>query len=194
MSLIEILGFVFGVAGVWLTIKENIFCFPVGLINVVISLILFYQQKLYSDAIQQLVYIILLSYGWYKWIAGKDYEKDLEISFSSKNLLFVLLLISIAFSITAGTVFEKYTDASLPYWDSTATALSFAAQWLIAKKKIENWMLWIVANIMYIGIYIYKDLYLYAFLFFIYLILAVQGWIEWRKTYKSNKLKPMHVR
>ena len=187
MSAIEVTGFIFGVAGIWLTIKENPLCFPVGLVNVIISLILFYQQKLYSDTIQQVVYILLLSYGWYEWIAGKGFEKDHEISYSSQKLLFVLLLISVTFSITAGTLFKKYTDASLPYWDATATALCFTAQWMIAKKKIENWILWIVANIMYIGIYIYKDLYLYALLFLIYLVLAVKGYMEWKKSYVNNQ-------
>ncbi len=189
MSVIELIGFVFGIAGIWLTIKENSWCFPVGLINVIVSLILFFEQKLYSDTIQQLVYILLLSYGWYKWISGKDFEKDLEISFSNKKLLLILLLISISFSIATGAIFKKYTDASLPYWDATATALSFVAQWMIAKKKIENWILWIVANVMYIGIYIYKDLYLYAFLFLIYLILAIKGLMEWKKSYMNSQLQ-----
>jgi nicotinamide mononucleotide transporter len=193
MSLVEIIGFIFGIAGIWLTIKENIWCFPVGLINVIVSLVLFYQQKLYSDAIQQFVYIILLSYGWYKWISRKIETEELKISFSSEKLLIVLFLICIFFSATAGVIFKNYTDASLPYWDTTATALSFTAQWMIAKKKIENWILWMVVNIMYIGIYIYKDLFLYAFLFFIYLILAIQGWIEWRKIYKNKKVKTFHA-
>jgi len=79
-------------------------------------------------------------------------------------------------------VFKKYTDASLPYWDATATALSFAAQWMIAKKKIENWLLWIIVNIMYVGIYLYKGLFLYTILFAIYLLLAIMGWREWKKS------------
>ena len=76
MSVIELIGFVFGIAGIWLTIKESAWCFPVGLINVIVSLILFFEQKLYSDVIQQLVYILLLSYGWYKWISGKGFEEE----------------------------------------------------------------------------------------------------------------------
>jgi nicotinamide mononucleotide transporter len=189
MSVTELIGFVFGVAGIWLTIKENAWCFPVGLVNVIVSLALFIGQKLYSDAIQQLVYIVLLSYGWYQWIYGKGFEKDIEISYSNKRLLFILFFIALLFSIAAGTVFKYYTDASLPYWDATATSLSFVAQWMIAKKKIENWLLWVVVNVMYIGIYIYKDLYLYAFLFLIYLILAIKGLMEWKKSYMSSQLQ-----
>src|ERR1041384_2788312 len=167
MSAVEITGFIFGVAGVWLTIKESIWCFPVGLVNVILSLVLFFQQKLYSDVMQQCVYIVLLTYGWHNWIYGKGLNKKLPVSFSSGKLLSVLLFICLCFSVIAGFIFNRYTDASLPYWDATATALSFTAQWMIAKKKIENWILWIIVNMMYIGIYIYKDLFLYAILFFI---------------------------
>jgi nicotinamide mononucleotide transporter len=186
MSPVEIAGFIFGVAGIWLTIKENIWCFPVGLINVIISLILFFQQKLYSDAIQQIVYIVLLSYGWYKWINGDVRLKALKISFSSAMLLIILFMLCIIFSLAAGYIFKTYTDASLPWWDAGATALSFTAQWMIAKKKIENWILWMVVNVMYVGIYLYKDLFLYAILFFIYLLLAIHGWMEWRKSYMKS--------
>jgi len=182
ISVTEIIGFVFGVAGVFLTIRQNIWCFPIGLINVTVSLVLFFQQKLYSDAIQQFVYIILLSYGWYKWVRGEDKSRELKISFSSFKLLATLLLLCIFFSAGVGMVFKKYTDASLPYWDATATALSFAAQWMIAKKKIENWLLWIIVNIMYVGIYLYKGLFLYTILFAIYLLLAIMGWREWKKS------------
>ena len=96
MSQIEIIGFVFGIAGVWLTIKENLLCFPVGLINVIVSLILFFQQKLYSDAIQQMVYIFLLSYGWYKWISGRNIEKHLAID--SKKIHCLIVVPGIYFS------------------------------------------------------------------------------------------------
>ena len=183
ISPVEIAGFIFGIVGIWLTIKENVWCFPVGLINVTVSLVLFFQQKLYSDAIQQVVYIILLSYGWYKWIKGDFKSQSLKISFSSAMLLVILFMLCIIFSFAAGYIFKRYTDASLPWWDATATALSFTAQWMIAKKKIENWILWMIVNIMYVGIYLYKDLFLYALLFFIYFLLAIQGWIEWKKSF-----------
>jgi len=182
ISFTEIIGFVFGVGGVFLTLKQNIWCFPIGLINVAVSLVLFFHQKLYSDAIQQLVYIILLSYGWYKWINPEDSNGKLKISFSSFKLLAALFLICVIFSAAVGSIFKKYTDASLPYWDAAATALSFASQWMIAKKKIENWLLWIIVNMMYIGIYLYIGLFLYTILFAVYLLLAIAGWKEWKKS------------
>ena len=185
MSITEIIGFIFGVAGIWLTMRENTWCFPIGLVNVIVSLVLFFSQKLYSDCIQQIVYILLLSYGWYKWLIGENKKSELKISFSSNKLLVILLSLCILFSLAAGFMFEKYTDASLPYWDASATALSFTAQWMIARKKIENWLLWMIVNSMYVGIYLYKDLLLYAVLFFIYFLLAVKGWMEWKKKYQK---------
>lgn len=184
MSGVEIAGFIFGVIGVWLTLRENVWCFPIGLANVILSLYLFYQQKLYADSLQQFVYIILLGYGWFKWWRGNDTDKKLVVSTSNSSLLFICAGAFIACTLLLGVLLSKFTDATFPWLDSTATSLSFVAQWMIAKKKIENWLIWIVVNIMYIGIYLYKDLWLYSVLFFIYLLLAISGYLKWRKSLK----------
>ncbi len=179
-STLEIAGFVFGVAGVWLTIRENIWCFPIGLINVCISLVLFYQQKLYSDTIQQFVYIILLSYGWYNWLSGRS-ERQLRIRRTASSMFIIILAAAAVLSFSMGWIFSSFTDASFPYIDAGATSLSFAAQYMIARKKIENWYLWMIVNITYIAIYINKDLYLYAVLFTVYLLLALAGLSRWKR-------------
>ncbi|MBL0341891.1 MAG: nicotinamide mononucleotide transporter [Bacteroidetes bacterium] len=186
MTPLEILGFVFGVSGVWLTIKEKVWCFPVGLVNVSISLYLFIQQQLYSDAVQQGVYIPLLFFGWYNWI---NYSKKnpLPVSRVDWRLASILLLCVIGLSYTMGSLFHHFTDADVPYIDATATALSFAAQYLIAHKKIENWLLWIPVNILYIGIYFYKGLYLYMLRFTIYLVLAITGFGAWKKELNAQQ-------
>ena len=150
-SFIEIIGFIAGIVGVWLTMKESIWNFPIGLINVIASLILFYRTQLYSDTFQQAVYIVLLCYGWYKWAYGDKNKPELNITTSSARLWVTLLIIAIVCSTGGGFLFGKYTNASYPYWDATGTTLSLIAQWMIAKKKIENWLLWIVVNILYIG-------------------------------------------
>ena len=186
MTWIEIAGFVCGVIGVWLTLRENVWCFPIGLANVIFSLFLFFQQKLYADALQQFVYILLLGYGWMTWIRRDESAQEIKISESSNTLLLVCSTLFILCTIVLGTLLSKLTDAAFPWLDSTATALSFIAQWMIAKKKIENWLIWIVVNIMYIGIYSCKELWLYSTLFSIYLLLAISGYITWRKTLKME--------
>lgn len=180
MTFIEILGFVFGIAGVWLTLRENVWCFPVGLVNVTLSLVLFLDQKLYSDVIQQAVYIILLLYGWYNWLNIKDKKTEIIGKTTSKMWL-VLSISAILVAVTMGSFFHYFTDADVPYLDASATALSFVAQFLIARKKIENWLIWMVVNVVYVGIYINRELYLYAILFTVYFILAVWGYKEWKK-------------
>ncbi len=182
MNLIELLGFAFGVAGVWLTIKENVWCFPIGLVNVIISLYLFINQHLYSDAIQQGCYIFLLGYGWFNWLKGTNINQ-LPITKMSYKLALLLLFGAIGLSILMGSFFHHFTDADVPYIDASATALSFAAQYLIARKKIENWLIWIPVNLLYMGIYAYKGLYLYLLLFFIYFVLAIKGYLQWKKEF-----------
>ncbi len=186
MSPLEITGFVFGVAGVWLTIKEHWLCFPVGLVNVGVSLFLFYDQKLYSDTVQQGVYILLLSYGWYRWKNSKVKE-SLKVSYMNPMMLVSVGAAFLLISISMGYFFDTRTDADVPYLDAIATALSFGAQFLIARKKIENWLIWMVVNMLYIGIYSYKGLYLYAVLFFVYLVLAVKGYLAWNASLKQQQ-------
>lgn len=186
MNWIEIAGFVFGVTGVWLTLRENVWCFPIGLANVILSLFLFFEQKLYADVLQQFVYIILLGYGWYMWIKGNEYHKKLKISVSNPQLLLMCAIAFILCTVLLGMILSTFTDATFPWLDSTATSLSFVAQWMVAKKKIENWLIWIAVNIMYIGIYISKDLWLYSVLFSVYLLLAISGYLRWRKSLRYH--------
>lgn len=187
-GILEWIGFATGVLGVWLTSRQNPWCFPIGLVNVWISLVLFFGQHLYADALQQAVYILLLTLGWHNWTRKKKEEPSLRISWSTnrERLLMVCAIISI--TITLGFLLHRYTDASFPWLDSFATSLAFTAQYLIARKKIENWLLWIPVNLIYIGIYLQKDLVLYVLLFTVYLGLAIDGYLTWTKTKPSETL------
>ena len=185
MTTTEVLGFITGIAGVWLTIRQNPSCFPVGLVNVILSLILFFEQKLYADVLQQIVYIILLLYGWYHWLRP---GKKAELPVTRLNGRDRITLGSAVFgtALLLGLLLYKFTDASLPYLDSFATSLAFGAQYLVARKKIENWILWFPVNLIYIGIYINKALPLYAILFSVYFILAIAGFLQWKKELKNE--------
>ena len=186
MNWFEITGFICGIAGIVLTLKENIWCFPVGLANVILSLFLFYSQQLYADTLQQLVYIFLLLYGWYQWGKNNNVSSQLPISQSSSKLILYCFLVWLGATGILAFTLTHFTNAAAPWPDSAATSLSFIAQWLIAKKKIENWLLWMVVNTLYIAIYLYKGLNLYTFLFAIYLCLAIWGYMQWKKEMKSH--------
>lgn len=186
ITFVELTGTIFGIAGVWLTVKEKILCFPFGIVNVTLYAWLFFQSHLYADALLQLVYIVLLIYGWYEWVHGKENDKQLLITKTSGKVFLFLFIICIISTISIGTFFRYNTNASLPYVDSFLASLSLVAQWMIARKKIENWLLWIVADILYIGMYVYKHLYLTSLLYFIFIILAIIGWMRWKKEIGLN--------
>lgn len=187
--MLEWVGFFTGTAGVWLTSRQNPWCFPVGLVNVMVSLFIFYGQHLYADALQQLVYTILLSAGWYSWTHEKKDVSALRISRYGTVGRLIILCAVISVTLLLGNVLDRYTDASFPWVDSFATAMSFTAQFLIARKKIENWLLWIPVNLIYIGIYLQKDLYLYVLLSTIYLGLAINGLLAWDRMLRGQPIK-----
>lgn len=178
---LELIGFVFGIAGVWLTIRKNIWCFPVGIVNVLITAFLVFDKKLFADTLQQLVYFILLVAGWVLWIKRKRIQQDIKIENTSIKEYLILIPVYLSGSFLMGWVLKNYSTASLPFADSFATVLCFMAQWMIAKRKIENWILWMVANPAYIIIYLIKDMPMYALLSAVYLAMAFMGYREWKK-------------
>lgn len=188
LSLLEAIAMLFGIAGVWLTIRQNSWCFPVGMVNVGLYAYLFYDPavSLLADALLQSIYLFLLAYGWYKW---KNPSKQTEVLLpqrSSLTLKLRLFIIGITTAIVLGWFFDTYTRASLPWLDAGLTSTSLIAQWMIARKKIENWLLWIIADAVYIPMYLYKQLPLTAFLYGIFLLLAIKGWQAWKKEMNQN--------
>ena len=179
MDALEIVGFISGFAGVFLTVKKNKWCFPIGIINVTLSCFLFYKSRLYADSLQQLVYIPLLIFGWLNWNTNTN-DRFIVDRLNKKEIVIYFSLF-LGGGLLLGYILKTFSNASFPWIDSLATTASFLAQYLIAKKKIENWIVWIVVNVVYIAIYLQKDLDLYALLYLIYLVLAIQGYLLWRK-------------
>jgi nicotinamide mononucleotide transporter len=183
INLLEIAAMLTGIAGVWLTLRQNIWCFPVGIINVALYAWLFSTPgvRLFADALLQVSYIILLTYGWINWKKVRKSQNNfnpVRISPQLSRKLFVLFIVS---SVALGIFFSQFTDASLPWLDSSLTCASLIAQWMIAKKYIENWIVWIAVNIIYIPMYYYKELPLTAILYTLFLLLAIRGLYEWKK-------------
>lgn len=184
-TMTEIMGIVTGITGVWLTMKRSILCFPVGIVNVIIYAYLFFSDgiRLYADGLLQCIYVGLLIFGWINWGKMDETKPVVErINFAS---LRKCILISLAGFIVLGYFFKNYTNASLPWLDSALTIASLAAQWMIAKKFIENWWVWIVADLIYIPLYYYKSLPLTALLYAVFLVLAVMGLLSWQKQLKT---------
>lgn len=182
MSVLEIIGFVTGVAGVWLAARENPWTWPVGIINVTIYVFVFLKSGLYGDMGLQVFYILIGFYGWYTWLHGNENSK-LQIANCKLQILAALLLISAILFFFLSFLLQK-TDSTVPYLDALTTVLSISATWMMTRKYIEHWMVWIFVDLVYVGLYIYKLLYLTAGLYLIFTILAVYGYIEWKKIMK----------
>jgi len=186
MKILEILGLVSGLMCVILLIRQNILTWPLGIFYVLVSLIIFWRERLYADFMLHMVYLLLNVYGWYHWVHGKQQQSEqLPVTMYSIRTNILLLLPTILVTLIAGWLFANYTDASVPYWDSTTTIFSFTGMWLTARKKLESWYYWFFVDVVATGVYIYKGIYFYALLYCIYIGLAVAGYINWKKSYHS---------
>jgi nicotinamide mononucleotide transporter len=183
---LEILGFVFGILGVFLTAKQNIWCWPVGLANVILCLFVFLFAKLYADVILQIFYLVMTIYGWYEWLHGGEKKTVLKIRRIRIHETLILLAIGAAGTAVAGYLFSRYTDAALPYWDSLVAVWGVIGTWAMARKILEHWVMWIIVDLICSILYAYKEIYLFSALYFVFVILAVYGLIRWKKDFTAQ--------
>ncbi len=184
---LEIAGVLTGVVCVWLNSRENILGWPIGLINVSIYFFIFYSSKLYSDMGLQVVYFITGIYGWYNWSLNKHQETGLKpISRISSTGWLISVVCILFFAAITGYLLSQNTDASVPYIDSLCVGASLIAQFLLARKVLENWLIWIAVNVVYIGLFVYKELYLTAGLYAVFIAIAISGFITWRKSWEKQ--------
>lgn len=183
---IEVIAASLGMLAIYLQIKQKVWYWPVSIVLVSLYIIVYIEAKLYADMSLQVYFLIISFYGWYHWMFGKrdDTAKKLPVTFASRKLVILLLLAGIAFFIIISGILVRYTDSDLPYWDAFTTSLSFVATWMLAKKIIENWLVWIVVDAVSVGIYIYKGLYPTVILFTVLSILAVVGYMAWKRDVK----------
>ncbi len=185
MSLIEDLGFITGALTVWLIVVQNIWNWPIGIANAIFFIVLFFQAKLFADMGIQFLYIILGFLGWYWWLRGGKNKTALKVSRISKKELALLFTIGVILTYFMSVYLTKIHD-SAPFLDALTTAMSLIAQYMLTKKFLENWYVWISADIIYIFLYIYKDLYLTGILYFIFMVMCVLGLKEWKKSLSAR--------
>lgn len=182
MTWIEATAVFFGVLCVVLTIRQSIWCWPTGLVQVLLFIYIFYEVRLYSDLILHVIYVFLQVYGWYHWLHGGRDRDTLRVSRSALGVILGWVAAVIGGSLLLGFVMASSTDASVPYGDAFTTVASLVAQWLLARKCLESWAFWITIDVVAIGIYWHKELFLTAGLYSVFLVLAVAGFIAWRRS------------
>lgn len=182
MSWLEVAGDLTGLLCVWLTARQSLWCWPTGIVNAGLFFALFVEVRLYADAGLQVVFLVLSAYGWWRWLHPGPDRAELPVTRLAAPAIAGLGVLTVAVSALMGALLSRYTDAALPFWDSTAVALSLTAQLLLARKNLESWVLWIAVDVLSVGIYVAKDLVLTAGLYAVFLVLAVGGLIAWRRS------------
>ncbi|MFU8803201.1 MAG: nicotinamide riboside transporter PnuC [Bradymonadaceae bacterium] len=182
MSPLEIAATIFGLASVWFTVRQNILCWPTGLVMVILYAFIFFDVRLYSDMGLQIVYVFVQIYGWHHWLKGGPRDKQLPVRMLRGTQRLTWLAVAVIGTFGLGLVMDTYTDAELAYWDAATTVLSLIATWFMARKILESWVFWIVVDVLAIGIYTVKSLYLTAGLYAVFLVLATIGFFAWRRS------------
>jgi nicotinamide mononucleotide transporter len=185
---IEIFGVVTGILYVILEVRQNKLLWPLGLITSAAYVFIFFQGKFYADMGLQVYYVLISIYGWYYWSRGGE-RSDTGVlpvvRISKKQVLILLLVFALSWT---GIYFllVHLTDSTVPLGDSFTTALAIVATWMLTRKIIEQWFLWIIANLVSIALYIYKGLYPTVILYAVYAVMAVYGYREWRKSMRKT--------
>lgn len=187
MTWIEAIAVVFGLICVWLTIRQNIWCWPTGLVQVALYIIIFYRVKLYSDLILHVIYVVMQIYGWHHWLHGGKDRGTLPVSTLPFRAKLTWPCVAVVGTVVWGYLMATFTDASVPYGDAFTTVASLIAQWLMARKRLESWFFWISVDVVAIGIYWYKSLILTSGLYAVFLVLATMGLFSWRKSMREAR-------
>ncbi|HEY0776414.1 MAG TPA: nicotinamide riboside transporter PnuC [Gemmatirosa sp.] len=192
ISPLEIVASLFGAVSVWLSARQNIWSWPTAIVNVLLSAIVYYRTRLYSDTGLQFVYFALSVYGWYEWLYGGANRTELPVSRTPARRLPLLAVLGVAGALALGTLTTRYTDvlqhnrAWVPWVDATLTAISLVAQWMMTRKLVENWALWIAVDVVYVPLLAYKGLYAFAVLYAVFLALAVRGHVDWSRDLRDR--------
>jgi len=181
-SCLELVAVVFGIVSVYLSTRQNILSWPTAIVNVSLFSVLFYRAGLYSDTGLQGVYFVLSIYGWYQWLYGGAGRSALPVTRTSRRTWLVLIALGVVMWFALATITARLPGTALPRLDSATTTVSLIAQWMMTRKLLENWLLWVGVDIVYVGMFIYKGLYLTAFNYGVYLIIAALGFFAWKRS------------
>ncbi len=183
---VELVAVAFGLLSVYLAAREHIISWPTAIVNVAIFFVLFWRAKLYADAVLQLVYLVLSVYGWYEWRFGGAQHSRLQVSRATRRHWLVIVPLFLVGGVGLGALLARYTDSPVPYFDALLTAASLVAQWMMTRKLLENWVIWIAADLVYVPLFIQRGLPLTAVQYAVFLLLAALGWHGWRQSLRAQ--------
>ena len=181
---VELLGTLFGLIYVWLSIRQSLHTWTAGIITSLLYCWVFFEAKFYAGMGLQGYYLIISIYGLWSWRRGggnSSLSETLRVSCTKVNLWVKLFILNLFLTLLMYSLLSRYTDSPIPFGDAFTTSLSIIATWMLARKKIEHWLIWIFIDLISSGLYLYRGLYPTVFLFLVYTVMAVIGYYEWRK-------------
>jgi nicotinamide mononucleotide transporter len=184
--LLQIIGTALGLLYLWLEYKANIWLWVIGAIMPVVHGLLYLTNGIYADAAMQLYYVAAGIYGLVMWKRRSQHKGGGKIQHTPKEWILNLVVIYLFFHAELYILLVEFTDSSVPFFDSMSTALCIVAMWMLSRKLVEQWLVWLVVDIISVGLYIYKGIPITAGLYTIYCILAIVGYVRW---YKQAKLQ-----
>ena len=187
MFSLELVAAILTLLAVTLTVRQIIWCWPLGMISVTLYAAVFYDVRLYADMGLQGLYFGLAAYGWWAWLHGGEDRGELEVSLTSGSKRLWLLLVSTLGGLLLGQTLAHLTNASLPFVDSVLTTFSIAAQWMQTRKLLESWLVWLAVDVGYVAMFMFKGLYLTAGLYTVFLALAGMGFVQWRRSMRGSR-------
>jgi nicotinamide mononucleotide transporter len=181
MSLLEIIAFIVSVLGVWLTTARSLWNYPFSLLSVALYAVIFYQVRLYADMGLQAIFAGTLLYGLWQWRRGRGAGGEVLVTRVRPIEVLASVAIGSAAAVALGSLLESHTDASLPWADSALLAASLVGSVWAARRNLESWWIWIVVDMLYVALYLFKHLYLTALLYAAFVVLAVLGLRRWQR-------------
>lgn len=181
MGILELVGFVTGAVCVWLAARQNIWNFPIGVANNVVFAVLFVRSGLYAGAALQVVYLVLGVLGWWWWLRGGTGRGPLEVRPAPRWAWPAAVVAAAAATAVLTLVLDTWTDSTVPFWDGLTTGLSLVAQLMLNRKWVGSWYVWIVTDLLLIGLYVSLGLFLTAALYAVFVVLCVHGLRAWRR-------------
>lgn len=191
--LLEWIGVGFGVAQVLLARANKIWLYPCGIISVAVSIYIFYQAGLFAESGLNVYYLVMSFYGWWLWIKRKG-QPPLQVGWSTKREWLITAGIVVSGFVLLYLILAHFTSSTVPAWDAWVSATAWAGMWLLARRRIENWVLLNISNLFAIPLLFHKGLPLYGLLTIFLFIVAILGYLEWRKILKQqNQAAPSRV-
>jgi nicotinamide mononucleotide transporter len=180
---VEIVGVILSLIYIYLSIEQKVSLWIYGFLSSALYIVVFFRTKFYADMSLQVYYLVISVYGWFNWKLGKPSSgKELPATKTSTRLMLQLAVSSIVIYVIYYLILSRFTDSTIPKADSLVGMLSVVGTWMLARKLLENWLVWIVADGIATGLFIYKGLYPTAILFVIYTVMSVAGYWQWKKT------------